>query len=260
MYTWAVGVARAPGRSIEPSSRHRDADRSRPAISPRERSFAGLQASVGNQAVQRAAILDGLTELVGDALDAARVAGAISADLLGVIAAQRNASTVARGMKAAGIPQADQMAAALAFSAGLRSEVELTDIVFKIRHPDRATKKLVPGDPADKALIKEWVGIRRSVVRPLVLLARTGALGALASAQVMTAGRPGADDTARSVTTTRRATTSHDDTARVSGSIPGVDDASRVTATRAAGGDDVARGGEGVAQPDLDDSSSPKRP
>ena len=49
-------------------------------------------------------------------------------------------------------------------AAGNTSDVELTDAVFKMRHPERATSALDPANPADRSLIKEWVHIRRGLV------------------------------------------------------------------------------------------------
>jgi hypothetical protein len=56
--------------------------------------------------------------------------------------------------------------AAMAAAASNKTEIELTDVVFKVRHPERATKRLVPADPGDAGLIKEWVEIRHGIVRP----------------------------------------------------------------------------------------------
>lgn len=131
--------------------------------------WSALQTSIGNKAVQRL-VEGGLQELMADAMNTARVAGAISADVLGAMAAIQNSKVMTeRIRKALGAgPTSEALAAALAAQAGVRSEIELTDVVFKIRHPDRATRKLVPGDPADADLIKEWVEIRRTTIRPML--------------------------------------------------------------------------------------------
>lgn len=128
-----------------------------------------LQSTVGNKAVQRL-FEGGLNEMLADAMTAARAAGGISADVLSAMAmavgSKKTAETIGKAI--GGGETADVVAAVLAAQAGRHSEVELTDVVFKIRHPERATRKLVPGDPADAALIKEWVAIRGTIIRPIL--------------------------------------------------------------------------------------------
>lgn len=128
-----------------------------------------LQSSIGNRAVQRL-VKGGLQQLMSDAMNTARAAGGISADVLGAMAAIQGSQTMTeRIRKTLGAsPTSDVLAAALAAQAGLRTEIELTDVAFKVRHPDRATRKLVPGDPADADLISEWVEIRRTTIRPML--------------------------------------------------------------------------------------------
>jgi hypothetical protein len=53
-------------------------------------------------------------------------------------------------------------------AGGQTSEVELTDTVFFLRHPERQGNALDPHDPADKELIKEWVDIRQHLVRSVL--------------------------------------------------------------------------------------------
>jgi hypothetical protein len=59
-----------------------------------------------------------------------------------------------------------EKAMALAFIAGGMNDIDITDEIFFMRHPERNGQKLDPAKPADSPFISEWVKIRTSVVRP----------------------------------------------------------------------------------------------
>lgn len=54
--------------------------------------------------------------------------------------------------------------AVAAISKGENDENKITNVVFYSKHPKRYGKKLKPNDP----LVKEWLSIRKNVVRPLL--------------------------------------------------------------------------------------------
>jgi hypothetical protein len=60
-----------------------------------------------------------------------------------------------------------EKAIVLAFIAGGRtSDIDMTDDIFFIRHPERNGQKLDPSKASDGPFITEWVKIRTAVVRP----------------------------------------------------------------------------------------------
>jgi hypothetical protein len=60
-----------------------------------------------------------------------------------------------------------EKAIVLAFIAsGKTDDIDMTDEIFFMRHPERSGQKLDPAKPADSAYITEWVKIRTAVVRP----------------------------------------------------------------------------------------------
>jgi hypothetical protein len=77
----------------------------------------------------------------------------------------------------------EQVAVRLAVRQGQRDANVLSNIVFFHRHPERAGRKLLPGERGFSALTREWLAIRDSLVRP--------ALQALASTQTGTDLRRG---------------------------------------------------------------------
>ena len=54
----------------------------------------------------------------------------------------------------------------LAVVLGFRSETQLTNLIFFIRHPERNGRAIVAGEPNYSALVREWIAIRDRVVRP----------------------------------------------------------------------------------------------
>lgn len=64
--------------------------------------------------------------------------------------------------------QFERLMVLASLAGGQSSDVELTDIVFLARHPERRQAPLEPGKPEDAALIREWVNVRTSLVRSVM--------------------------------------------------------------------------------------------
>lgn len=52
--------------------------------------------------------------------------------------------------------------------AGVTDPDALTQMVYALRYPDTALRKLDPKDPADKARIKEWMQVKKDLVDPSI--------------------------------------------------------------------------------------------
>lgn len=56
----------------------------------------------------------------------------------------------------------------LAIVFGYRDENQLTNLVFFVRHPERFGRDITKGEPGYSSLVREWISIRDSIVRPLL--------------------------------------------------------------------------------------------
>lgn len=56
----------------------------------------------------------------------------------------------------------------LAVTFGFRNETQLTNLVFFARHPERFGRGITAGEPNYSGLVREWISIRDTVVRPAV--------------------------------------------------------------------------------------------
>lgn len=64
--------------------------------------------------------------------------------------------------------QFERLMVLASLAGGQTSDVELTDIVFLARHPERRAAPLEPGKADDAPLIKEWVNLRTGLVRSVI--------------------------------------------------------------------------------------------
>ena len=69
-------------------------------------------------------------------------------------------SMVKRGLVSAGLK--------LAINLGFRSETQLTNLLFFMRHPERGGRAIVAGESNYSALVREWIAIRDRAVRPVL--------------------------------------------------------------------------------------------
>ena len=77
-----------------------------------------------------------------------------------------NLSTYPADVQAALRARREADAVRLAIRSGIRSENELSDIVFFSRHPERKGRYITSGEPSYSALSREWLDIRDRIVRP----------------------------------------------------------------------------------------------
>jgi hypothetical protein len=66
---------------------------------------------------------------------------------------------------------------------GFTDDVELTDVLFKARHPELGGRALDPSDPADRSLIREWRAIRSGIVADALRRSEPAAAGGMSSAE-----------------------------------------------------------------------------
>ncbi len=134
-----------------------------------------MQQSAGNNAVGRLFSGSLVADMIQSVVERAQAAGSIGGDLVAAMAAAKSGAQAEQLGKVLTAMGPEHKLVAVAAAATAQTEIELTDVVFKIRHPERATRRLRPRDPADAGLIKEWIAIRRQIVRPV--LAKIGRAG-----------------------------------------------------------------------------------
>ncbi|HYF15040.1 MAG TPA: DUF2272 domain-containing protein [Phycisphaerales bacterium] len=65
-------------------------------------------------------------------------------------------------------PQSERASVARAIGSGNRDETSLTNAVFFARHPERSGAAIKMEEPGGPALAREWIGIRDTIVKPLL--------------------------------------------------------------------------------------------
>lgn len=91
----------------------------------------------------------------------------IKAETAALLAETRRIERVTDHSKGHPGPRGHEKLLVLAHLAkGNRDEIDLTDEVFFERHPDRRDAPLKPNSSSDRHLVREWIKVRRGIVRP----------------------------------------------------------------------------------------------